>query len=108
MNVPVWHFFIQYSLLLFVIVGGILLLAMSIIRPNLDMIKKNFFLFMFETLLVAALPAVPILFFVVSRGISMRLALQWFYALAIKFGIFHVLFQTSGFYEFLFYTPIAA
>jgi hypothetical protein len=69
---------------------------------DVDIIKRSPLLFIIETILVSLLPAIPIFFFVISREISFAVATAWVYGLSIKFAVFHVLFQVSGFYTYMF------
>ena len=94
--------FMQVGLMAIIIVGGMILFAIGVIRRDVDFIKRHPFVFAMETLIVAIVPALTMFVFAVSRGISWILALQWFYGLAAKFGVFHVLFQVSGFYAYMF------
>jgi hypothetical protein len=59
-------------------------------------------MFIMETILVGVLPAIPILFFIYSRGYPSSLVLKVFYGLIVKFAALHVLFEISGVYEYSF------
>ena len=96
------YLFIEYGILGFVILGFALLIGIAVIVRDVDMIKKRPFVFVTELLLVSLLPAVPVLFFAISRGMPFGSAVAWMYGLAIKFGLFHVLAQISGLYTFMF------
>jgi hypothetical protein len=102
MDLNSWYLFIEYGLVLFIVLGFALLFAIGLVVRDFEVIKKRPVIFILETLLISVLPAVPILFFVVSRGITMEVALTWLYGMCIKFAILHILFQISGFYTFLF------
>lgn len=96
------YMIVEFGILAVVVVGFGILLGVTAVVRDFEMVIRRPLVFIVETLIVAFIPAVPMLFFVVSRGISMGTALRWFYGLAIKFGLFHILFQTSGFYTFMF------
>lgn len=97
-------YFVVFSVLLLLAaaVGFVYLFALSIFVHDTSIITGNFVYFFVETLLVAILPALPFFFFVVSRGISIEKAKLYFYSLAAKFGVFHLLLQLSGYYRYLF------
>lgn len=94
--------FIKASIIVFLIVGFALLFATAIEVHDTAVIRTHPWLFVAELILMSVLPAIPLLFFVVSRKISIKIALFWFYALSAKFAILHILFQLSGFYSDLF------
>lgn len=104
MNLPMSYMIVEFGIIFFLLVGFALLLALTVVRKDVAIIKEHPFLFAIETVLVSMLPAIPLFFFVISRDMPMRTALNWFYGLSIKFAIFHVLFQISGFYSYLFGT----
>lgn len=102
MNVPIMYMFIQGGLILFLVVGFAMLLSTAVVVRDTILIRKHPFKFAAELVLMSILPAIPLLFFVISRNLPMNVALTWFYGLSFKFAVFHILFQLSGFYTYLF------
>ena len=102
MDLEFVYFLIQAMLIVVIAVGVAVLIGLSVAIRDVKIIKERPFLFAIETLLISILPAVPLLFFAVSRGIPMAKALAWFYGLAFKFAVFHILLQISGFYSYWF------
>lgn len=96
-----WYIYVQIGLVAFLLIGGAILLFLAVMRRDYEIILRRPILFGIELLLIAVLPALPILFFVVSRGMDWDTAVTWFYGLSIKFALFHVLFQISGLYSFM-------
>ena len=95
------YIFVEISIVTALIIGTLILLPLSILRKDTYIITNKPFLFIVETILICILPAIPFLFFVFSRNITFAHAKKLAYALSIKFMIFHILFQISGFYTYL-------
>lgn len=102
MDLVKWYIVVEVGLIAFLLFGGALLLFLSVMRRDVEFLKRQPIMFLLELALVSLLPALPVLFFVWSRGMEWTDAFPWFYGLAIKFAFFHLLFQISGFYTFLF------
>ena len=102
MDLPLLYILIKYALVSVFVIGFVVLFAMALVVRDIDVIKTHPFMFGIETCIVALLPALPILFFVVSREMELGTATAWLYGLSIKFAVFHILFQISGFYTYLF------
>lgn len=100
MNLQVMYVVMEIGLVAFLLVSVALLLFAAVMRRDFDMIAKRPFAFVVELLVVSIVPAIPILLFAATRGMEWDMALAWFYGLAIKFGVFHVLLQISGFYTY--------
>ena len=93
---------IQASIVVFVLTGFALLFATALEVHDTAIVRAHPWLFIAELILMSVLPAIPLLFFVVSRQMTLKVALYWFSALSVKFAILHILFQLSGFYTDLF------
>jgi len=102
MSLEYLYFIIELGIIAIVLIGFTLLLGITLAVRDFSMILNKPFIFALETLAMAFIPAVPLLFFVVTRGISISMAIKWFLGLTVKFGVLHVLFQTSGFYSYMF------
>lgn len=102
MDLEFVYFMFQTILIVVLAIGFAMLLGLSIAIRDVKIMKEKPFIFAIETLLISIVPAIPLLFFAVSRGITMTAALGWFYGLVIKFGVFHILLQLSGFYTYWF------
>lgn len=102
MQLQTGYLFFNVGIIFFLMLGFAFLFALSILVRDFDIIKKSPFVFVMETALVSVLPAIPILFFAFSRGVPFETALNWLYGLSLKFAVFHVLFQVSGLYTYMF------
>lgn len=102
MDIHAFYILFEIGLVFILLFGFAVLFALALVVRDVDVIKRAPVLFVIETVLVALLPAVPFLFFVISRGIPLEVALAWVYGLSIKFAVFHLLFQVSGFYTHMF------
>jgi hypothetical protein len=78
------------------------LLTLSILVHDTQKITDSFMYFVVEWAVVAFAPALPMLFFVLTRAMSIEKAKVWFWSLASKFAVFHLLFQLSGYYRYAF------
>ncbi len=92
----------KYLMVIALIGGFLYLLVLSAIVRDYGIIVNRPIIFTIELMFFMFLPAIPLLFFYESRNISWREALVWFGSLAGKFGAFHIVFQLSGFYSYLF------
>ena len=96
------YFFFEVATVVALVLGFIYLLVLSIVIRDYKLIIEHPFIFTLELLFMMILPAIPLLFFKVSRGIPWKDAVLWATSLATKFGAFHVVLQLSGMYSFLF------
>jgi hypothetical protein len=96
------YFMFEVVTVVALVLGFVYLLVLSIIIHDYKIIVEHPFIFTLELLFMMILPAIPLLFFKVSRGIPWKDAVIWATSLATKFGAFHVVLQLSGFYSFLF------
>ena len=94
------YMFVTIGIVTVILIGFAVLIPLAVVRKDFDMIQKTPLLFIIETLLVGLLPALPFLFFKISRGLDMHKATTLFWTLAIKFSALHVLFQISGYYAY--------
>ena len=90
------------ALIAVLIIGFAILLGVTFAVRDFKIIAERPLIFIVETLVISVIPAVPLFFFTLSRGISMASATKWVAGLSIKFAIFHIVFQTSGFYTYMF------
>lgn len=97
-------YYLWFNLLVLALtyLGVAFLLSLAIIVRNYDLIVNSPLIFTVETILMSILPGIPLLFFVISRKISFAKAWLWFGTTSIQFGIFHILLQLSGTYDWLF------
>jgi len=102
MELDYYYFVFELAILGVLSFGVAYLLALAVLVRDTELIRTKPFIFVIELILMAILPGIPILFFVVSRGISWDKAWIWFSSLSVKFAIFHVISQISGFYGWLF------
>lgn len=102
MDLQFAYLFLEYGLIAIFILGFALFFAVALIARDVDIIRKRPIIFALETILIAVVPALPLFFFSISRGIPWMQSLSWVIALSIKFAVFHIIFQLSGFYTFMF------
>ena len=102
MDLEYLYFLFKIGTLFIILFGFAYLLALAIIVRDTDMITGKPFIFVIEVLAMSVLPGLPLLFFVMSRGISWTHAWIWFGSLSVKFGLFHILMELSGVYRWLF------
>lgn len=96
------YFLFEIATVVILVLAFVYLLVLSIIVRDYKIIVEHPFIFTLELLFMMILPAIPLLFFKVSRGIPWKDAVLWASSLTAKFGAFHVVLQLSGFYSFLF------
>mgnify|MGYP003347972556 FL=1 len=95
------YLFTKIAIITGIILGLSILVPLAMIKRELYMIKQRPLLFAIETFLIGILPGIALMFFTVSRGIPFHETRIFALELALKFSIFHVLFQISGFYKYL-------
>jgi len=98
------YFLFEVATVAVLVFALVYLFVLSIIVRDYRMIVERPFIFVVELIFMMVLPALPILFFYVSRGTDFHKAMAWASSLAAKFGIFHIVMQLSGMYSFLFAT----
>ena len=102
MNLAGFYLLFELGIVFILLFGFAILFALALVVRDVEMIKRSPILFIIETILIALLPAIPFLFFVISRGIPLQTVATWVYGLSAKFAVFHLLFQFSGFYTHMF------
>lgn len=91
------------ALLIFgIIVGFFLLFIMSIVVHDTKFIEENTNRFMIELVLISVLASIPIFYIGYGRDASLTTSTINFILLVIKFGLFHLGMQLSGFYTNMF------
>ena len=93
---------IKWSMIGLILVAFIYLLILSLIIRDIKYPKDHPYLFTLETLLFSFGAAGAV--FIMAHGrdkISIK-TLWEFLALSLKFGVFHILLQFSGFYDYVF------
>lgn len=81
--------------LLFLIVAGIIV-------ADVAFIKKSPWIFVGELLMFSVIPSIALSMLAYTRTRKMSLVVRDFSLLVVKFAIFHILLQVSGFYTFLY------
>lgn len=102
MSASVYYVVFNVLMISAVLIGFGYLLTLSILVHDTSKITDSFIYFVVEWALVAFAPALPIWFFVVTRAMSIEKAKVWFWSLSSKFAVFHLLFQLSGYYRYMF------
>lgn len=86
-------------LLISALIGGfIYLLVFAILIHDVGYIKAHPFWFAVEWLVVSLVPALPFFIFTKTRGMTTPKAIIFFWSVAFKFAIFHLLMQLAGYY----------
>lgn len=96
------YFLFNILTVVLLVIAFIYLLVLSIIVRDYKIIVERPFLFTLELIFMTVLPAIPILFFKISRNIPMKDAIIWTVNFAWQAGAFHVVLQLSGIYSYLF------
>lgn len=102
MDIEYQYLWFQILFLAVSYIGFAYLLALAILVRDTNLIVNKPIIFTIETLLMTILPGIPMMYFVISRNLSLGKAWVWFISTSVQFGIFHVLFQLSGIYTWLF------
>jgi hypothetical protein len=101
-NAEVYYSIFDVLGLTAIILGAAYLFVMALIVRDFSSIRNHPFRFALEWLMISIIPALPFLVFAVTRNITFEKARIWFVSVAIKFTIFHILMQLSGYYTHLF------
>lgn len=91
-----------------VMYGGVtlaifVLMIVSFVVRDIDFIRAQPADFFIELLFISVIPALLMVFvFAKTRRLDSRQTLVWFLSVLLKLMIFHILFQLSGFYTYVF------
>lgn len=102
MDAEYLYFLFEAATIGVLVIGFVYLFVMAIIVRDYSLIVERPFIFAIEFVFMMLLPAVPLLFFTVSRGVDFKQAVVYASTLAAKFGAFHLVLQLSGFYKYAF------
>lgn len=102
MDAEYLYFLFEAATIGVLVVGFVFAFVLAIIVRDYSIIVNRPFIFAVEFIFMMLLPAIPLLFFTVSRGISFQTAMIYASTLAAKFGAFHLVLQLSGFYKYAF------
>ena len=102
MDAEYLYFLFEAATIGILVIGFIYLFVLSIIVRDYSLIVDRPFIFAMEFIFMMLLPAVPLLFFTISRGVSFQKAMIYASTLAAKFGAFHLVLQLSGLYKYSF------
>lgn len=102
MDAEYLYFLFEVATIGLLIIGFIYLFVLSLIVRDYKLIVERPFIFTIELLFMMLLPAIPLLFFTVSRGVDFKKAVILASTLAAKFGAYHIVLQLSGSYTHLF------
>ena len=75
------------------------LFILSVVVNDYKLIVERPFLFTVELIFMMILPAIPVLFFAISRSIPIAKAVGFAVSFAILTGAFHIVLQLSGVYR---------
>lgn len=96
------YVFIKDSMLSVLGIAILAMVAWSVIVRDGDYPQRRPLWFTAETLVIGFIGALPMLFLGYTRKATTFETIAEFAILVIKFGLFHVLLQYSGFYTHLF------
>ena len=94
---------LKILILFTLVVGLVLIFAMAIIVRDTEFIEEKPNKFLMELFLISVLAAVPIFYIGYARDVSLKTTTIDFILLVIKFGLFHIGMQLSGFYTNMFH-----
>lgn len=89
-------------ILIVIFMGLFLLFAMSILVRDTKYIEEHPNKFMIELFLISVLAAIPIFYLGYARDVSLKTTTIDFIFLVVKFALFHIGMQLSGFYSNIF------
>ena len=91
---------IKWTIIALLIISLIYLIVMSVLKRDLKYPSAHPFLFTLETLLVSFAMGLIVVLMSYGRGqLSIKTLLE-FGLMTVKFGVFHILLQFSGFYSY--------
>jgi len=93
---------IKYGILATIAIGFSVLLVTSILVHDIDYIKKHPKFFVSETLIMAFLTTVPIVYLSILRGANKQETINGSALIFIKILLLHIGFQLSGVYSVIF------
>lgn len=102
MDAEYLYFLFEAATIGVLVVGFVFAFVLAIIVRDYSLIVNRPFIFAVEFIFMMLLPAIPLLFFTISRGVSFQKAMIYASTLAAKFGAFHLVLQLSGFYKYAF------
>ena len=91
---------IKWTIIALLIISGIYLIVMSILKRDLKYPIAHPWLFTLETLLVSFTMGLIVVLMSYGRGEFSVKTLLEFVLMTLKFGVFHILLQFSGFYSY--------
>ena len=93
---------IQWTMLGLFIFTIILLIIFTVMRKNFDFIKNNTLKFILEIIAICILPSIAIFIFIYTRNISLIKCILIVNLFILKLALIHLLFETTGFYDYIF------
>lgn len=91
---------IKWTIITLLIISAIYLIIMSILKKDLKYPIAHPWLFTLETLLVSFTMGLIVVLMSYGRGEFSVKTLLEFVLMTLKFGVFHILLQFSGFYSY--------
>jgi hypothetical protein len=92
-----------WTVTIMVILYAILLIVITTLAPDLEFIKAKSFYFIIELFAVPTFTCIPLIFFTYYRNLSFKNSLIFILSFWVKILILHLLFEVSGFYNWLIY-----
>jgi len=97
-----WDLFVSYSMVAAMSVGALVLVVMTCFRMDFVMIKDHTAKFLLELFMICIVPSSVCFVLIYTRNISVMRATEMFIVVALHFLVLHILFDTSGYYTYLF------
>ena len=91
---------IKWTIIALLIISAIYLIVMSVLKRDLKYPKEHPYLFTLETLLISFTMGLIVVLMSYGRGEFSTKTFLEFVLMTLKFGIFHILLQFSGFYSY--------
>jgi hypothetical protein len=101
-NLPILFQIFHYATYAVLAGGFLFLLVVAVLVHDVQFIIMYPLLFIIELFVVTFFPATSFFIFKISQKVDSKFVAGMFWAVAVKFAIFHVLFHLSGFYRQLF------
>ena len=94
------NYIIKWTIIALLIISAIYLILMSVLKRDLKYPSAHPYLFTLETLLVSFTMGLIVVLMSYGRGEFSIKTLLEFVLMTVKFGVFHILLQFSGFYSY--------
>ena len=91
--------FIAWGISVTLIVGALVLAALSVKNRDIAFIKDHPLMFLLELLFISIIPGIGMFIISFTREATIKTSFFAFMALSAKLAVVHILLQLSGFYS---------